>query len=162
VNRFSDHLQVVTTNNYNTIAISPLYSSLQHTFYCSQSVTRRFLVTAPTMVIPLPPAQVISSQTPKSQSQSYVTTDGQWASLPWNKAPVWGLRPDFYYCQTIAGFLMWGALSDERTGQSFTMYNVQYIYILRVITWMYIQYIQGLCQSWLSTADHVLSLVASA
>jgi hypothetical protein len=28
------------------------------------SVTRRFLVTAPTMVIPLPPTQVLSSQTP--------------------------------------------------------------------------------------------------
>jgi hypothetical protein len=30
-----------------------------------------------------------------------------------------GLRPDFYYCQTIAGLLMWGALSDERMGLSF-------------------------------------------
>jgi hypothetical protein len=50
-----DHLQVVTTNNYNTIAISRVYSSLEHTVLCSQSVTRRFLVTAPTMAIPLPP-----------------------------------------------------------------------------------------------------------
>jgi hypothetical protein len=54
-------------------------------------------------------------------SQSYVTTDGQSASLSWNKAPIWSLRPDFYYCQTIAGLLMWGALSDERTGLSFIM-----------------------------------------
>jgi hypothetical protein len=36
----------------------------------------------------------------------------------WNKAPIWGLRPDFYYCQTIADLLMWGALSHERTGLS--------------------------------------------
>jgi hypothetical protein len=28
---------------------------------------------------------------------------------------------------------MWGALSDERSGLSFTMYNVKYINILRVI-----------------------------
>jgi hypothetical protein len=28
---------------------------------------------------------------------------------------------------------MWDALSDERTGLSFTMYNVQYVYILHVI-----------------------------
>jgi hypothetical protein len=28
----------------------------------------------------------------------------------------WGLRPDFYYCQTVTGLSMWGALSDERTG----------------------------------------------
>jgi hypothetical protein len=40
----------------------------------------------------------------------------QSASLSWNRAPIWGLRPDLYYCQTVAGLLMWGALSDERTG----------------------------------------------
>jgi hypothetical protein len=55
-----------------------------------------------------------------SQSQSYVTTDGQSASLSWNKAPIWGLWPDFYSCQTVAGFLMWGTLSHERAGLSFT------------------------------------------
>jgi hypothetical protein len=57
----------------------------------------------------------------ESQSQSYVTTDGQSASLSWHKAPIWGLRPDFYFHQTVAGLLMWGALSDERTGLSFTI-----------------------------------------
>jgi hypothetical protein len=51
--------------------------------------------------------------------ESYVTTNGQSASLSWNEAPIWGLRPDFYYCQTVAGLLMWGALSDVRTGLSF-------------------------------------------
>jgi hypothetical protein len=40
------------------------------------------------------------------QSEPYVTTDGQSASLSWNKAPVWGLQPDFYYYQTVAGLLM--------------------------------------------------------
>jgi hypothetical protein len=57
----------------------------------------------------------------QSQSRSYVTTDGQSASLPWCQAPIWGLRPDFYYCQRVAGLLMWGALSDERTGLPFTI-----------------------------------------
>jgi hypothetical protein len=38
----------------------------------------------------------------------------------WNKSPIWGLRPDLYYCQIFAGLLIWGALSDERTGLSFT------------------------------------------
>jgi hypothetical protein len=57
----------------------------------------------------------------QSQSRSYVTTDGLSASLSWNKVPIWGLRPDFYYCQTVAGLLMWGALWDERTGLSFTI-----------------------------------------
>jgi hypothetical protein len=43
-----------------------------------------------------------------SRSQSYVTTDGQSASLSWYKVPVWGLRSDLYFCQTVAGLLMWG------------------------------------------------------
>jgi hypothetical protein len=57
----------------------------------------------------------------ESESESYVTTDGQSASLPWNKAPIWGLRPEFYNCQTVPGLLMSGALSNERTGLSFTV-----------------------------------------
>jgi hypothetical protein len=48
-------------------------------------------------------------------------TDGQPVSLSWNKALVWGLRPDFCYYQTDAGLLMWGALSNERTGLSLTI-----------------------------------------
>jgi hypothetical protein len=46
-----------------------------------------------------------------SESESYVTNDGQSASLFWNKAPTRGLRPDYYHCQMVAGLLMWGALS---------------------------------------------------
>jgi hypothetical protein len=53
--------------------------------------------------------------------ESYVTTDGQPANVSWNKAPFWGLRPDIYYCLTVAGLLIWGALSDQRTGLSFTI-----------------------------------------
>jgi hypothetical protein len=56
-----------------------------------------------------------------SQSQSYVTTDGKSAGLSWNKAPIWGLWPDFYYWLTVAGLLIWGDLSDERAGLSFTI-----------------------------------------
>jgi hypothetical protein len=56
-----------------------------------------------------------------TESETYITTDGQSTSLSWNKAPIWDLRPHFYYCQTVAGLLMWGALSDERTGLSFTI-----------------------------------------
>jgi hypothetical protein len=75
-----------------------------------------------------------------SQNQSYVTTEGQSANMSRNKAPIRGLRPDLYYCQTVVGLLMWGALSDERTGLSFTkvkvssnksvvnMYNLHFTY----------------------------------
>jgi hypothetical protein len=64
--------------------------------------------------------QVLSSQSPvqnwlTTESESYVTADGQSVSLPWNKAPIWGLRPDFYYCQTAVGLLMWSALSLSLT-----------------------------------------------
>jgi hypothetical protein len=38
-------------------------------------------------------------------------------SLSSCQAPIRGPRPDFYYCQTVAGLLRWGALSDERTSR---------------------------------------------
>jgi hypothetical protein len=44
-----------------------------------------------------------------SESRSYVTTDGQSASLSWNKEHIWGVRPGLYYCQTDAGLLICGA-----------------------------------------------------
>jgi hypothetical protein len=55
----------------------------------------------------------------KSQNVSCITTDGQSASLSCCQAPILGPRPDFCYCQTVAGLLTWGALSDEKTGLSF-------------------------------------------
>jgi hypothetical protein len=35
------------------------------------------------------------------------------------KPHIWGPIPDFYYCQTVADLLIWGALSDERTSVLF-------------------------------------------
>jgi hypothetical protein len=57
----------------------------------------------------------------ESESESYVTTDGQWARLSWNKTPIWGLLPGIYYSQTVAGLLILDALFDERKGLSFTI-----------------------------------------
>jgi hypothetical protein len=48
-------------------------------------------------------------------------TDVQSASLVCNKTPTWDIRPNFYYCQTVAGLLVCGALSEERTDLSFTI-----------------------------------------
>jgi hypothetical protein len=75
-------------------------------------------------LIPVLPSLLNQSQETLSvlilaESESYIMTDGQPASLSWNKAPIWGLRPDLDYCQTFAGLLLWGVLSDERTGLSF-------------------------------------------
>jgi hypothetical protein len=50
--------------------------------------------------------------------ESDVTTDSQSASLSWNEASIWGLRPYINYCLTITVLFLWGALSDERTGLS--------------------------------------------
>jgi hypothetical protein len=58
------------------------------------------------------------------ESQSYVTTNGQSTSLSWDEAPIWGLRPDPYCCMAVAGLLLWGALSDDRMGLSFTEVTV--------------------------------------
>jgi hypothetical protein len=56
----------------------------------------------------------------ESESESYVATDGQSASLSWNRAPIWGLWPD---CITIRQLrVCWCeplSLSDKRTGLSF-------------------------------------------
>jgi hypothetical protein len=58
----------------------------------------------------------LDSTTP-SDSES----DGQSASLSWNKAPIWGLRPDINYCLAVAVLLIQGVLSDERTGLAFIL-----------------------------------------
>jgi hypothetical protein len=44
----------------------------------------------------------------------YVTIDGQSVSLSCNRAPIWSLRPNFYFCQSVADLFLWGALSNEK------------------------------------------------
>jgi hypothetical protein len=61
----------------------------------------------------------------KSQSQSYVTTDGQSVSLSWCQAPIWDLYDQILFLSDSYGLFTWDAPSDERTRLSFTMYNVQ-------------------------------------
>jgi hypothetical protein len=60
--------------------------------------------------------QLLSPGT-QSQSQIYVTTNGQSVRLSCNKAPIWGLWQDIYYCLTVT-------VSDERTGLSFARVTV--------------------------------------
>jgi hypothetical protein len=50
---------------------------------------------------------------------------------------------------------MWAALSDERTGLSFARVTVG---SNKSVISMYIQHIQGLCQSRLLTADHSIRI----
>jgi hypothetical protein len=122
------NIQVEITCNYNatadfrTLKITPNLS--QHAV-SSLDVSCYRLLTIP---IPLlrdssPLSTAAPFQLPILQSQIYVTTDCQSASLSSNKA-LWGLRADLYYCHTVAGLLIWGALSDERTGLSFARVTV--------------------------------------
>jgi hypothetical protein len=104
-----------------TYDLLPISCSI--TLECGPSRTRP---NSPMLILSLKFALRLVSPSPNSQlncsqSQSYVTTDGQSASLSWCQAPIWGLRPDFYYCQTVVGLLTWDALSDERTGLPFTI-----------------------------------------
>jgi hypothetical protein len=84
-------------------------------------------------------------------SQRKVTTDGQSASLFWNKAPIRGLRPDLYYCQTVVQVFLCGALFltrgrvcrlPESQSAVIILLSVCAIYILHVIKCMYIQHTQ--------------------
>jgi hypothetical protein len=50
----------------------------------------------------------------ESECESYITTDGQAASLSWNKVPILGLRPDFYYCLLQFRVCWYGAPSLTR------------------------------------------------
>jgi hypothetical protein len=55
-----------------------------------------------------------------TKSESYVTTDGQSASLSWNKASIWGLRPESVSLSDSCGFVDVGR-SEKRTSLSFTI-----------------------------------------
>jgi hypothetical protein len=103
VNRFIGYSQVVSTSNCSTLRIT---ITVTHKIKSSTSI--------------LNPLE-FSLSNAISESESYVTTDGQSARLSWNKTPIWGLRPDLNYCLTVAGLLIWGTLSDERTGLSFAI-----------------------------------------
>jgi hypothetical protein len=66
-------------------AYDPLHSSLDYDcllFHCDEWRTKNVCS--------------LNHWTP-SIAESYVTTDSTSASLPWNKAPISGLRPDIYY-----------------------------------------------------------------
>jgi hypothetical protein len=50
----------------------------------------------------------------ESECESYITIDGQSASLSWNKAPIWGLWPDFFITVRQLRVCWFGALSLTR------------------------------------------------
>jgi hypothetical protein len=70
------------------------------------------------------PASATSSQPAQQLSKSNLCYDQRLVGRSiLVSSPIWGPKSDFCYCQTVAGLLMWGALSDGRTGLSFTIVN---------------------------------------
>jgi hypothetical protein len=105
---------------------------------------------------------VATSHESSNKSQSYVTPDGQSASLSRWQAPISDLRSNFFLFDSCA-FVDVGRPLWRKDGSVF--YNVQgttYLHFTCYYINVYTQYIQGFCHSRLSTADHALSLVASA
>jgi hypothetical protein len=131
VDGFIDHLykRLISTSNYNVTINPTIHESPQHQLSILRfAFTIRFLVTEPNsgdssapVLTSLLSGEYPATELTESESESSVTTDAQPASLSWNKAPIWGLQSDFYYCQTVAGLLIWGAFSDERTSLSCTI-----------------------------------------
>jgi hypothetical protein len=84
MSRFIGYSPVVTTNNYNTLKITVIITNVKSHIKFSQADFQFFFN------YELPVAMSYRQLT-LSESESYVTTDGQSASLSWNKPPIWGL-----------------------------------------------------------------------
>jgi hypothetical protein len=144
---FINHSKIVTTINYNTVTNFHSTSTPRHSSQSDLLFPSVLLVPIRTLVrVHLPrllnwtttvtafTSSHLETETllvwnwtiwNQSQSQSYVRPAVQSASPSWNKPPIWDLRPDLYYCQTVAGLLIWGALPEERTGLSFARLTQQ-------------------------------------
>jgi hypothetical protein len=104
------HFFKITTDYNSCLRLAPFLTGLRLSALQMWRMTKKHLQLNRTLL-----------RMSRSLVESYVTTDGQSASLSWNKEPVWGLRPHFYYYMKVAGLLMWGAVSDSRMGLSFTV-----------------------------------------
>jgi hypothetical protein len=108
-----------------------------------------------------------------SQSQSYITTDGQSVCVSWCRAPSGAHDQIFVYCLTVTVLSMGGRPLWRESGsvlclsQSTVIAKCRYIHIYTVLNgdifqYTIIQYIQGLCQSGPGTANYALLSVAFA
>jgi hypothetical protein len=95
---FIGHLQNVTTNNYDSL-------TELHTPKITVTTADFSVFTSHCLVATLK----LRYDRRSSASQSILVS-----------SPIWGPRPYFCYCQTVAGLLMWGALPDERMDLSYT------------------------------------------
>jgi hypothetical protein len=92
---------------------------------------------------------VVNPLKAESESESYVTTDGQSASLSWYKAPIRGLRPDFYSVRNTE--YVWQLRSSFRGSSSLTRGRVCLLYMLLALASAVF-----LGSESLGTRDHIL------
>jgi hypothetical protein len=128
--------QLVTTRNYSAVAISHIL----------QFITTR--IWSPNFVLFFPCDDSLSTLHPdlwielsilesgliwiatgsrlwdQSQSQSHVTTDGQYILV---SSSLWNLWPDITFCLKVAVLSLWGALSDEMSSLSLVSHCQQYL-----------------------------------
>jgi hypothetical protein len=100
-------LQITITHRRVTVFTALLSSGFRRCSVLGFRVQRPLSALAGTFYL-YSQAELTGFQLPKSESESYVTTDGQPASLSWNKAPIWGLRPDLYYMCDSCGLVLVG------------------------------------------------------
>jgi hypothetical protein len=128
VNAFIDHLytRLVSTRNY--CATANLHKSSQHPLrHFQPAIPCQRVLTVDILQLHALKSSLhrLPYRTKSVRVKLMLRPTVRSASPSWNKARIWGLRTDLYYCQTVAGLLMWGALSNERTGLSFARLSQQ-------------------------------------
>jgi hypothetical protein len=102
-------IEIFTTRNYNYV------------LHC-YTFTQLTIFTIQYSILVLTSSHIHTSlrNSTVSRSRSHLTTDGQSVSKSWCRAPS-GAHDQIYITLylTITVLLLWGALSDERTGLSF-------------------------------------------
>jgi hypothetical protein len=103
--------EISTSDNYDVFLLFRLQSLCNLGTKNSSGLTPPaydWLVTAPELPLS------------ESESESYITTDSQSASLSWNKAPIWGVRPHIYLSLTITALFLW--MSSQTRGRVWLLY----------------------------------------
>jgi hypothetical protein len=83
------------STDFNTVIIYQSHCNCStHEVFLAQP--NSFLAISRQSSLTAVPRDSFNSDSAESESESYVTTDNQSASLSWYKAPIPGLRPDFF------------------------------------------------------------------
>jgi hypothetical protein len=106
---------------YNWCSLTTPYSTRGHIkvgdIYILYIFTKHKLTQSSTTYTDICQCRIVL--TTSSQSQSHIATDGQSASKSWCRAPSGAYDQIFIAIWQLRSCILWGALSDERTGLYF-------------------------------------------